>query len=210
MDYIHLYTRQHENSIYELEQKGRITNKEIYIKLHMRDIAPFFLEKYSTFTQMAQKRLPRPKDVNYPIWCSVSKENCLRPIEKELVYALRVPKKELIYFDGGKWDFVLNNLYLPKNKEDEAAYLRELKKHGINNSFELLLDKNKGIYLIFEKRIKESWERIFDIDDWNPFIVQANLWQIKEEWVKHILGPGEDLFALEDMEETFPPKDLIF
>ncbi|HZK10373.1 MAG TPA: DUF3841 domain-containing protein [Clostridia bacterium] len=210
MDYIHLYTRQHENSIYELEQKGRITNKEIYIKLHMRDIAPFFLEKYSTFTQMAQKRLPRPKDVNYPIWCSVSKENCLRPIEKELVYALRVPKKELIYFDGGKWDFVLNNLYLPKNKEDEAAYLRELKKYGINNSFELLLDKNKGIYLIFEKRIKESWERIFDIDDWNPFIVQANLWQIKEEWVKHILGPGEDLFALEDMEETFPPKDLIF
>lgn len=208
MDYINLYTRQHENSIYELRQKGRITNKEIYIRLHMRDIAPFFLEKYSLFTKMANKRLPRPQDVHYPIWCSVSKENCLHPIEKELVYALRVPKEKIIYFDGGKWDYVLNNLYIPLDKEDEEAYQKELKKRGINNSYELLLDKNKFIYSFFEEKITQSWERIFDIDKWNPFVVQANLWQIKEEWVKHILGPGEDIFALTDMEETFPPKTI--
>lgn len=208
MDYINLYTRQHENSIYELRQKGRITNKEIYIRLHMRDIAPFFLEKYSLFTQMAHKRIPRPKEVEYPIWCSVSKENCLRPIEKELAYALRVPRDQVLYFDGGKWDYVLNNLYIPQDKEDELAYQKELRKYGINNSYELLLDRNKPIYSFFEKKITESWERIFEIDRWNPFLVQANLWQIKEEWVKHVLGPGEDIFALKDMEETFPPKDL--
>lgn len=208
MDYIHLYTRQHEHSIYELQQKGRITNKEIYIKLHMMDIAPFFLEKYTLFTQMAQKRVPRPADVHFPIWCSVSKENCLRPIEKELVYALRVPRSEVIYFDGGKWDYVLNNLYLPRDKEDERAYKEDLMAYGVANSYELLLDKNKAVYAHFENRIQQSWERIFDIDDWNPFAVQANLWQIKEEWVKHVLRPGEDIFELKDMEETFPPLGL--
>lgn len=206
MDYIHLYTRQHENSLYELEQKGRITNKEIYIKLHMGDIADFFLDKYSHFTSLAEKIVERPKDVAYPIWCSVSKENCLKPIEKELVYALRVPRDQVLYFDGTKWDFVLNNLYLPSDSEDEKRYLKELNKHGISNSFELLLDKNKKLYQLFEEEITSSWQRIFDIEDWNPFSVQANLWEIKAQWVMHVLKPGDDIFELTDMEESFPPS----
>lgn len=208
MEYISLYTRQHENSIHELEQKGRITNKEIYIKLHMRDISDFFLEKYSHFTSLADKIVSKPRDVDYPIWCSVSKENCLRPIEKEVVYVLRVPRNQIIYFDGTKWDFVLNNLYLPADKEDEKRYLKELNKHGIDNSFELLLDKNKSIYKLFEKEIASSWQRIFDIDDWNPFVVQANIWEIKKEWVKHVLRLEDDIFELNDIEDSFPPGTM--
>ncbi len=208
MEYVHLYTRQHENSLHELNRRGRITNKEIYIKLHMGDIADFFLEKYSLFTRMAEGFVARPEDVFYPLWCSVSKENCLKPIERELVYALRVPRKEVIYFDGGKWDYVLNNLYLPRDPEDEKAYLAELKSLGVSNSFELLMDRNKSLYQLFEERIRDSWQRIFDIDQWNPFQVQANLWEIKKDWVKYILEPGQDIFEIEDMEETFPPKTL--
>lgn len=208
MTYINLYTRQHENSLYELEQKGRITNKEIYIKLHMGDISDFFLDKYGLFSLMASEFVPRPPDVKYPIWASVSKENCLKPIEKELVYALRVPRDQIIYFDGTKWDHVLNNIYLPKDEEDMENYLKELQKHGIENSFELLLDKNKKIYQLFEEKITKSWQRIFDIDDWNHFKVQANLWEIKKEWVQHILRPGDDIFELTDMENTFPPEHI--
>lgn len=36
MKTVKLYTRQHENSLYELERKNRIINKKIYIQLHMR------------------------------------------------------------------------------------------------------------------------------------------------------------------------------
>lgn len=208
MDYIHLYTRQHENSLQELKRRGFISNKEIYIKLHMGDIADFFLEKYSLFSQMASKIVPKPQDIHYPIWCSVSKENCLKPIEKELVYALRVPRDEIIYFDGTKWDYVLNNLYLAKDQEDQEAFLKELKSHEVRNSFELSLEKNRPIFQLFEEKITRSWTRIFEIDDWNPFKVQANLWQIKEDWVKHILRPGDDIFEIEDMEDTFPPRLL--
>ena len=37
------------------------------------------------------------------------------------------------------------------------------------------------------KRVIDSWERIFDINDWNVFEIQANLWKIKKEWVKDVL-----------------------
>lgn len=206
LDFINLYTRQHENSFFELEHKGRISNKEIYIKLHMGDIADFFLDKYAHFTRMAERIVARPSDVDYPIWCSVSKANCLKPIKKELVYALRVPRDQIVYFDGTKWDYVLNNLYLPADKEDEEKYRKKLNQHGIRSSFDLILDRNKQIYQLFEEEITSSWQRIFDIEDWSPFSIQANLWEIKKEWVIHILKPGDDIFALTDMEETFPPS----
>lgn len=32
----------------------------------------------------------------------------------------------------------------------------------------------------------DSWKRIFQIDRWNIFIVQANIWEIKEEQIKEI------------------------
>ena len=102
MEYVNLYTRQHENSLYELKNKGIIQNKRLYVSLHMRDISDFFLEKYDYFVKMAAKRVPKPDDISYPIWCSVSKGNCLKPIEKEVVYAITVPKDEVIYFDGAE------------------------------------------------------------------------------------------------------------
>ena len=38
-EYVNLYTRQHENSLYELEREGIIRNKKLYVELHMRDIS---------------------------------------------------------------------------------------------------------------------------------------------------------------------------
>lgn len=208
MKTVNLYTRQHVNSLHELNNKGRITNKEIYIKLHMRDISDFFLEKYSTFTTMASKFVPCPDDVEYPLWCSVSKKNCLKPIENEVVYCLEVPIDQVVYFDGLKWDYVLNNLYIEKNSEDKLTFEKTITKFGINNTYSLF--NNDPKYIEVEKVIRDSWYRIFEISDWNEFIVQANIWEIRKEWIKHIIKPGEDLFKIaKDMQETFPPKHKL-
>lgn len=83
----------------------------------MRDISDFFLEKYSTFTTMASKFVPCPNDIKFLLWCSVSKNNCLKPIENEVVYCLEVPIDKVVYFDGLKWDYVLNNLCIETNKK---------------------------------------------------------------------------------------------
>ena len=142
---------------------------------------------------MAEKILPKPKDVAYPIWCSVSKRSCLKPVDKEVVYVLEVPKEEVIYFDGGKWDFVLNDLYIPKNEKDKEAYEKLVSSLGVKDQFNFINGKYKGMYPEMEKMIKDSWVRIFEIDSWNEFIVQANLWEIKKEWVQRILRPGDAL-----------------
>lgn len=188
-----LYTRQHEHSLYELESKGRITNKEIYIRLHMMDLSTFFLDKYRTFVALAEKRLPRPEGIDFPIWCSTSEKSCLRPMEKEVVYVLHVPKDQVIYFDGGKWDYVLNDLYIPRDEEDKLAYEELVDSLGVKDQFNFIGGKYKGMYPEMEKKIRDSWERIFEIQNWNEFIVQGNLWQIKKEWVQRIVRPGEEL-----------------
>lgn len=209
MEKVTLFTRQHENSYYELVKKGRITNKEIYIRLHMQDLSEYFLGRYGKFVEMAEKIVPRPSYADYPIWCSVSKKNCMKPIEKELVYCMEVPRDQVIYFDGAKWDYVLNGLYIPKDEKDKIAYKKEIKKLGVKDGFNFIDGRYKGFYPEIEKKIKDSWTRIFEIDNYNEFVVQANLWEIRKEWVKHIVREGEDLFEIaSDMKETFPPKDI--
>lgn len=207
MEKITLFTRQHENSLYELNNRGEITNKEIYVKLHMRDIFEFFDKKYKKFVELADKINPKPREILYPIWCSVSKRNCLKPIEKEIVYCLEVPRGEIIYFDGGKWDYVLNNLYIPKDDEDAANYAQQIKELGVTDEYNFLDGKYKGVYPEIDEKIIDSWSRIFVIDDWNDLKIQANLWRIKKEWVKHIVRAGEDFFDItKDMRDTFPPS----
>lgn len=207
MEYVNLYTRQHENSLYELKNKGIIQNKRLYVSLHMRDISDFFLEKYDYFVKMAAKRVPKPDDISYPIWCSVSKENCLKPIEKEVVYAITVPKDEVIYFDGAKWDLVLNNQYVPLDEVDAKRFDKELVKRRIDNSFNIFDRKYDEMFDNLREEIINSWERIFEITDRSEFVVQANLWQIKEEWIKHTVYPGDDFFEIVgDMEETWKSK----
>ena len=49
------------------------------------------------------------------------------------------------------------------------------------------------MYPEIEKKIRDSWVRIFDINNWSDFIVQANIWQIKKEWVLRIIKPGESI-----------------
>lgn len=204
MKYVNLYTRQHKNSLYELEKRGIITNKEFYIKLHMKDISQWFLNKYKIFVEMAEKRVKRPIDVHYPIWCSVSKNNCLKPEYNSIIYCLSVPIDEIILFSDAKWDYVLNNLYIHKDIEDRKEYELQLKKLNVTDEFNFIEGKYKGIYPDIEKKIISSWDRIFDVDEAGEYELQANLWHIKKEWVKHIVNFGEDLFEIaKDMDYSF-------
>lgn len=205
MKIVNLYTRQHENSLYELERKGYMSNKELYVRLHMGDVAEWFLAKYNHFVKLAEKRIPRPSKIEYPIWCSISQKNCLKPIEKSLVYCLQVPENEVIYFSGGKWDLVLNNLYIPLDKKDAERFEEQIHALGLEDGFQIIEGKYKGLYPNIESEIIHSWERIFNIDEWNIFDVQANLWQIKQEWVRHIIHPGEDLFEIAADMAQFDP-----
>ena len=190
---VKLYTRQNDKTLFQLEREGRIINNRVYVELHFGDIAPLFMESYDWFTKEAAKRVPKPQDVNAPIWCSISEKNCLKPIKGTVVYVLEVPKEQVIYFDECKWDYVLNRIYLPKDDADGAAYKEHLKELGAANGFEFFQGRYQGMFPKEERKIRESWNRVFDIDNWTIYNVCGNLWEIKKEWVRRIVHPGEEL-----------------
>ena len=190
---VRLYTRQNDKTLYQLKRDGRIINQRVYVEMHFGDIAPLFMESYDWFTKEAAKIVPKPEDVHAPIWCSISVENCLKPIEGTVVYELEVPEERVIYFDEAKWDYVLNRIYLTKDAKDCERYKKYLKDIGVVNGFEFFQGRYKGMYPEEEERIMDSWQRVFEIDNWTIFNVCGNLWEIRQEWVKRIVYPGEKL-----------------
>lgn len=188
---VRLYTRQNDKTLYQLERDGRIINQRAYVEMHFGDIAPLFMESYDWFTKEAAKRVAKPDDVHAPIWCSISADNCLKPIPGTVVYVLEAPEENVMYFDDVKWDYVLNRIYLPKDEEDAAAYKEHLKDIGVANGFEFFQGRYKGKYPEEERKIRESWLRCFEIDNWTIFNVCGNLWEIRKEWVKKVVRPGE-------------------
>lgn len=188
---VKLFTRQNDKTLGQLERDGRIINNRTYVRMHFGDMAQHYLDSYDWFTAEAAKRVPKPDDVQASIWCSIDIRNCLKPIEGTVVYALEVPADQVIYFDEGKWDYVLNRIYLPKDEEDRAAYKKHLAAMGLKNGFEFFSGRYKGFYPEEERRIIESWQRVFEIDKWTIFNVCGNIWEIRKEWVRQIVHPGE-------------------
>ena len=186
-----LFTTQDKKSWDILNETGRFINKKQYIRNHFEDISEHFIKSYDWFVKEASKRTQKPSDVEYQIWCSVSARNCMRPSEGEICYIIEVPDDEIMYFSGMKWDYVLNLHYVPINDEDLASYQKEIKEKGFNNSYEFIEGRYSRMFPKEVEKIKASWPRIFDIDEWNIFDAQANIWQIKKEWIKSIVEVGD-------------------
>ena len=186
-----LWTRQDVKSLNDLENHGVIRIKREHLEEKFEEIADYIIKLYNWFTEIANKMVPKPSDVEFPIWCSISEENMLRPTIDTVVYVLEVDKSEIIYFDGMKWDYVLNHLYIPKDKKDEEEYMENIKKKGFKDSFAIMDEKTKHFYPEERKRVMDSWMRVFEIDEWNIFRVQANIWEIKPEMIKDILYYSE-------------------
>ncbi|MDD7312497.1 MAG: DUF3841 domain-containing protein [Clostridiaceae bacterium] len=192
-DTVRLYTRQNDKTLAQLKRDGRIINQRAYVRMHFGDMAQHYLDSYDWFTAEAAKRIPKPDDVTASIWCSISAQNCLKPINGTVVYVLDVPKDKVIYFDEAKWDYVLNRIYIPADEDDRAAYKKHLNTLGVQNGFEFFQGRYKGMYPREEERIRESWKRVFDIDNWTIFNICGNIWEIRREWVRQIVHPGEPL-----------------
>ncbi|MGD9567459.1 MAG: DUF3841 domain-containing protein [Sedimentibacter sp.] len=182
-----LWTRQNKKSLEDLQKNGviRITRKHLEEKFD--EITDYIVNLYKWFVNEADNIVSRPEGVEFPVWCSVSEENMLRPTADEVVYVLEVDKKDIIYFDGSKWDYVLNHHYIAKDENDALDYARELEAKGFDNSFSFISEKTSHFYPQERKRVMDSWYRVFEVDNWDIFKVQANIWEIRPEMIKDIL-----------------------
>ena len=185
--------RQNDRPDSDWSEMAGVINERSLCRTAFWRYRPLIMESYDWFTREAAKKVAKPEDVKAPIWCSISPDNCLKPIPDTVVYVLEVPQDQIIYFDDVKWDYVLNRIYLPKDDEDAAAYKRHLKEIGVENGFEFFEGRYKGMFPEEVERIRASWKRVFEIDNWTIFNVCGNIWEIKKEWVKRIVRPGESV-----------------
>lgn len=195
---VKLFTRQNDKTLPQLEKDGRVINNRLYVQLHLGDISPYFLKKYDWLTLEGARRVPKPDDVSAPIWCSVSSKACLTPIPGTVVYCLEVPISKVLFFDNCKWDYVLNQIYIPENDDDLKKYENHLQQIGLKSRFDFCKDDVRRMYPSEVKKITDSWIRIFDIDEWGIWNVCGNIWEIKKEWVTQIIHPG-DTFDTDDL-----------
>lgn len=186
-DKITLWTRQDIKSVDELKRDGVIRVKKEHLEEKFGDIADYIMELYKWFVAEADKKIKKPEEVEFPIWCSVSRESTLAPAKTAPLYVLEVDRSEIIYFDGVKWDQVLNHLYIPKDANDMEEYIRTIKNKGFKDEFSVLDSEIIHFYPEEKRRIKESWIRVFDIDEWDVFRVQANIWEIRPDMIKEII-----------------------
>lgn len=186
-----LWTRQDIRSLDDLEKYNVFRNKQEFIEEQFGDVAAHFIRLYTWFVNAANSYVPKPKEVEFPIWCSISYENMLRPIEGTVVYEIVVPESEIIYFDGVKWDYVLNHIYIPTDEEDGKRYSDEMRERGFSDTFSFIDGKYSNLFPEERKRVMDSWYRIFNIENWDIFNVQANIWEIRPEMIKDILYYNE-------------------
>ncbi|MDR1017508.1 MAG: DUF3841 domain-containing protein [Lachnospiraceae bacterium] len=193
---VRIYTRQNDKTLEQFNRDGRVINDRRYVEKHFGDIAPLFMESYDWFTREACKMVPKPEDVHAPIWGSISVKNCLKPVDNTVIYILEIDKDKVVYFDEEKWDYVLNRLYLPLDKEDEKKYLEDLARKGFKNRFLYADDNLKNKFPLEIRKIRDSWQRVFQIDNFSILNVCGNIWEINKEDVVKIVYPGEDILKI--------------
>ncbi len=186
---VQLWTRQHIDSLKDLESTGVFNIKYHYLFEAYGDLTNYHTELYKWFIKEAHKRVPKPDHINYPVWCAVSEKSTMPLIENTVIYQLIVDEKDVIYFDGSKWDYVLNHHYVPVDKEDLKRYRNEMKSKGFNDLdlYSFLQGELEYRFTEEKERIINSWIRVFDIKEWNPFKIQGNIWEFKERNVVKVI-----------------------
>jgi len=184
---VRLWTRQSRKSMRELKENGviRITKENLEEKYET--ISDYIIYLYKWFVNAAKEMVPVPDGVEFPVWCSISEEYMLRPTDDEMVYVLEVDKSEIIYFDGMKWDYVLNHHYVPKDDADFLSYQKHIEDMGFKHAYSFFDEKTAHFHMEEKNRIMDSWMRIFETDQWDIFRIQANIWEIRPDMIVDII-----------------------
>lgn len=175
-----VWTRQDKGIIDILEKEGRYIAKREFIEMKMEDCARFYFEVYSWYSSRANAIVPKPEDVSFPIWVSLSEDFMLQSTDDSVILELEVDSSSVIIMDTGKWDRVVNFWYVPLDESDEDEFESKLKKHDIANSSAAYMS---GYYPHLKKEILRSWDRLFDNSYSLSDMMQGTLWEIRKDWV---------------------------
>ena len=149
-----------------------------------------FTDAYDWMKEQLTDRCGNPKHIKDMVWAwhtydGKHKKPDLRHTgfgkkgEKEVCLEIDIPDNEVLLSDFDEWHNVLNRWFCDNSQnEEEWEHIQEE------------LDNLPGD--VRDKKIRESWQRIFDIKqyktDWrsNGYYVQAVFWELKLEQIKKV------------------------
>ena len=191
MEKITVWTRQ-DKKILESFNNGIYRCKEDYINQKMENFSDYYKKLYQWYSKKAKAIVEKPDEsIKYPIWVSIDKDMQLRPNEDSVILKLSIPKEKIVITDIEKWGYVVNFLYLPKDKADYKEHQETLKKYQISDPTALIMGDLGNFHPQLKRKVKKSWDRLFDdyrISD----VRQGTIWEIREEDIVEIIEGGSN------------------
>jgi len=157
---------------------------------------------YAWITEQMENRIPVPRPSNaMPLWAwyQWESERRKRPDLRSSGYLPRGEPGVRIEFyikddwvllsDFDLWHYVLNYWYLPQSLADGELFEKKLAEHGLS-----FYDTKPLSDPIFHDSIRQSWERIFDIEwEEGDFVypkekksIQATFWELRLKDVRRV------------------------
>ncbi len=177
---VKVWTRQHKNVLKVLKEEGVYRVKERYIRKKLENCADIYLDVYRWLRNEAGKRMEISEKLKYPIWLSIEEELKLPAAEGMVFFELEIPRDKIMIFDMMKWDYIVNYLYLPKDREDRKRFIKKLEKYNINVESDIYL---QNFYPRLKKEMTSSWKRLFNSDIELSDKKVAISWELRKEWV---------------------------
>ena len=103
--------------------------------------------------------------------------------DETIFLKLNIPNGKYILANNEVWDFMINHLYFPKDKEDELAHEAEIERYGISSPSSLVGGSAGIFYPILKQKVIKSWSRVFSMmpDDSNNIV--GLCWELHSEWL---------------------------
>lgn len=177
------YTRQSPKVLESLLRDGTYLVDEEYIRLKYTTIYDHYSSLYRHLTSLAKKHIDIPEYALYPIWLSPESTALLPDAEDTVFIKLDIPEGKYILANDEAWDFMINHLYFPSDKDDETKHEAELKRYGISLPSSLVSGDSGNFHPLLRQKVINSWSRIFTQMPDNSANIVALCWELKSEWL---------------------------
>ena len=178
------YTRQAPQVLEGLRNNGRYVVKEEYVREKYTTITGHYAPLYRRLTSYARGRVYIPDDALYPVWLSPEGTDAVPPDEDSVFLKLDIPDGFYLLANNEAWDFMINHLYFPLDKEDELAHEAELERYGISSPSSLVSGSAGNFYPVLRQKVLKSWERIYTVMPSDANMIVGLAWELRSEWLR--------------------------
>ena len=180
-----VWSKQHENVLTLLHDNGRYVAKKANIYRELQEHSEYILEAYDWYVRKVSAKYPKPADVQYPVWISLSAENTMIPSENTVTLEMEIEDGIIMPVNINKWSMILNYSYIPMDEEDAQRHRILLKQYNVSDAKAFM----SSFYPQIKKEIVASWDRLFDdgitIND--NRMQYGTVWELRKEWIVKVV-----------------------